>query len=54
MALDDIDREAMREGQAVSKLRSFRGSRVRMKKEGEVRVDDEKFKRAWESIEAEK
>lgn len=50
MSLDDIDREAMREGKAILKLRGFRGSRDRMRKESEVRVDDEAFKRAWDSI----
>lgn len=54
MSLDEIDREAMREGRAITKLRFCQGSRTRMKKEKAVRVDEEKFKRAWNSIEAKK
>lgn len=51
MSLDAIDREAMREGQAVSKLRALRGSRVRAKGEdGNQQVNDDQIKRAWDSI----
>lgn len=50
MSLDDIDREAMREGKAISKLRDFRGSRTRTKKEPAVRVEEKSTKRAWNSL----
>lgn len=54
MALDDIDREAMREGKAISKLRVLRGSRDRSRKGSNVKVDDERFQRAWDSIKVKK
>ena len=51
MSMDEIDREAAREGQAVSKLRGFRGSRSRARGEKSVKtVSDEQAQRAWAAI----
>lgn len=51
MGLDELDRAAMREGRAISKLRGFRGSRTRAKNEERNQiVSDEQFQRAWASI----
>lgn len=51
MSLDDIDREAMREGRAILKLRDFTGLRNRAKKEKKVQLSNvEQVRRAWDSI----
>ena len=48
--LDDIDREAMQEGKAISKLRGFQGSRDRSRHEKIQIVNDEQFQQAWKTI----
>ena len=48
--LDDIDREAMRESKAISKLRGFQGSRDRSRHEKIQTATDEQFQQAWKSI----
>lgn len=42
--LDDIDREAMQEGRAISKLRGFQGSRDRS------RHEKIKIEQAWNQL----
>lgn len=54
MSLDDIDREAMREGMAILKLRGFCGSRIRAKREKPAQVSDTIIKKAWKSMEKKK
>ncbi len=51
MSMSEIDREAEREGRAVSKLRSFGGTRNRTRGERSIKtVSGEQAQRAWAAI----